>query len=209
MGGRRWTKGENRALMDGVGVFSVAWFCKQAGPTGSYPSAPTRSRKAIYNHAARLLGRGGLKRGTQDLEQAGRETGYTRRQILRAQRALAQKWKRLSPRGDYLITFEQLDEIVGWLQQDYWCPKLHLYGCVNCGDNRKPTRGNGKCPKCYWLLRNLSQKHGIPTNLNQLRVYVQSLDDQSALMRLIREHLERGWGLTVKQTKYLIAISSS
>ncbi len=209
MGGRAWTKKEDRALMDGIGVFSIAWFRKQAGRTGSYQSAPYRSRDAIYRHARKLIGPGGLKRGTHSLRQASLETGYNRAQIIRAQQALGQKWKRLSPRGDYLITFEQLDEIVGWLRTGYWCVELRLYGCVNCGDDRKPTRGNGQCPKCYWRLRNLAKKSGIPTRLSLLRAFVQSLDDQRAQMRLIREYLERGWGLTEIQIRHLIAISSS
>lgn len=203
MGGRRWTKKEDRALLDGIGVFSIAWFRRQAGKTGDYPSAPLRSAAAIYNRACLILGPGGLTRGTHSLKGAERETGYTRDQILRAQRALGQKWKRLSARGHYLITFEQLDEIVEWLKHDYWCCPLRLYGCTNCGDDRHPSRGNGQCPKCYWRLRRLARRLGIPTQRADLVRVVQTLDGGELQVRRIREYLERKWGLTETQLRYL------
>lgn len=206
MSGRPWTKDEDRALLDGAGVFSINWFRKKAGPTDTYPTAPNRSRGAIYRRAERILGKGGLTRGTNTLMQAAKETGYTREQILRAQRACNQKWKRLSPRGPYLITFEQLDEMIGWLRQDYWCKKLRLYGCVNCGDSDRPSRGKGLCPRCYFKTRRVSISFRVPWRRGALVELVQGLDETRAEVRVIRDHLERGWGLTEDQIKTLIAI---
>lgn len=204
MAGRRWTKKEDRSLLDGAGVFSIAWFRRKAGNSYRYPNAPKRSRMAVYRRAQRLLGRGGLTRGTYTLVQASRETSYDRSQILRAQHALNQKWKRLSPRGPFLITFDQLDEILGWLQQDYWCSKLRLYGCVNCGANGRPSRGRGQCPKCFWRIRRLTRRLGFPTATPVLSALVESCLDNAPLgmrasLQRASEHLGRGWALTEEQ----------
>ena len=206
MSGRPWTKDEDRALLDGAGVFSINWFRKKAGPTDTYPTSPNRSRYAIYRRAERILGKGGLTRGTNTLMQAANETGYTREQILRAQRACNQKWKRLSPRGPFLITYEQLDEMVGWLRQDYWCKTLRLYGCVNCGADRRPSRGKGLCPRCYFKTRRLCRAHRLPWRLRALTAMVQGLDETRSEVRVIQDHVERGWGLTEKQIKILAVI---
>jgi len=210
MGGRRWTKKEDDALFDGIGVFSIPWFQRKAGKSYDYPHAPLRSRKAIYSRAARRLGTGSLTRGTHTLIAAARETGYSRGQIQRAQSALNQKWKRLSTRGPYLITFDQLDEIIGWLRQDYWCMKLHLYGCVNCGDKQRPSAGMGLCQWCYRRLRGLLRRLDLPTQPKKILILMQSMDEPPLEMRAFvqraKADLGRGWSLDEKQIRTLAAM---
>ena len=215
MPGRRWTKKEDAALLDGVGVFSLAWFRRRAGTSYDMPSAPLRSPAAVYMRAARLIGSSSLTRGTHTLKDAARSTGYTIEQLQRAQQALSQKWKRLSPRGPYLITFDQLDEIVGWLRQDYWCKKLRLYGCVNCGDNHSPPRGMGLCARCYRRLRRILTLAGLPRRLPGLVSMLQgiALDEVPTEMRAFissaQRNLDRGWSLTEKQIRILISLRIS
>lgn len=206
--GKRWTKTQDAALLDGVGVFSLAWFRKRSGQSYDYPHALRRSRMAVYNRATRLIGSGSLTRGTSTLAEAERETGYAAEQLQRAQAALNQKWKRLSPRGPYLITFDQLDEVVGWLRNDYWCAKLRLYGCVNCGDNHKPARGMGLCQRCYHRTRRILSRLGLPKRLTDLSSVVQALDgltpEVRAFVDMALKHLERGWSLTENQIQTLL-----
>lgn len=213
MPGRRWAKKEDAALLDGVGVFSLAWFRKHAGSSHDYPYAPPRSEAAVKMRAARLIGSGSLTRGTHTLAQAARETGYAREQIQRAQSALNQKWKRLSPRGPYLITFDQLDEIVGWLRQDYWCVRLRLYGCVNCGDNHNPPRGMGLCRRCYKRIRRILNAAGLPRRPSGMLDVVQSLDvampEVRAFSDVVLRQLERRWSLTESQIQELLTIQKS
>lgn len=211
--GRRWTKKEDAALLDGVGVFSIGWFRKKAGVSFGYPNAPLRSRDAVCQRARRLLGSKSLTRGTYNLTQAARETGYAREQLQRAQTALNQKWKRLSPRGRFLITFDQLDEMIGWLRQDYWCAQLRLYGCVNCGDSHGSSLGMGLCNRCYPRIRRLLRSFRFPTRRDQLLEFVQNLDAPPGEMQryLIRarHNLERGWSMTDEQIRILAKITTS
>ena len=78
--GNRWTRQEDQLLLDGAGVFAIDWFQRKT----------ERTRKAIYQRAFDLYGRGGLSRGTFSLQRAATETGYSRSQLQRAQRALGQ-----------------------------------------------------------------------------------------------------------------------
>lgn len=208
---RHWTKEEDASLLDGVGVFSIQWFRKRAGKTLDYENSPLRSRLAIYKRAKRLIKSGSLTRGTYTLIEAARETGYAREQLQRAQAALNQKWKRLSPRGPFLITFDQLEELTGWLRQDYWCTALRLYGCVNCGDAHKPPRGMGLCQTCYWRIRRALQSFELPTRRDHLLRFVQSLDapqfEVQSYLAKARQHLERGWAPTEDHIRIIHEVS--
>ncbi len=193
--GDRWTRQEDQLLLDGAGVFAVEWFQRKT----------ERTRKSIYRRAFDLYGRGGLSRGTYSLERAADETGYSPSQLLRAQSALGQKWKRLSAPASYLITVEQLDDLIGWLQHDYWCSRLRLYGCVNCGSDKRPARGMGLCPKDYWQIRRLCTKLELPRSVCRLLELVVHLDSPAPEMRALGERLHKGWGPTIKQVKGLAA----
>jgi hypothetical protein len=200
---RRWEKKEDDALLDGVGVFSIAWFRRHVGRSYDYPNAPYRSAYAIYNRLSELIGTKSLTRGAYTLRKASLETGYTREQIKRAQSALGQKWKRLSPRGPFLITFDQLDEMSSWLKSDYWCGELKLYGCVNCGDAHRPQFSLGLCNKCFNRIYYRLKRLGLPTQRKNLLTTIQALDDSSkevqACLRKAVTNLGRGWSVTDEQ----------
>lgn len=213
MGGRRWTPKEDRALLDGVGTFALNWFRKKSGKTHVYPNSPDRTRKAIYYRAGIVNGKGGLTRGTYTLRQATTDTGYAKEQLQRAQSALGQKWKRLSRRGSFMITLEQLEEMCEWLKQDYWCKKLRLYSCVNCGSNRHASRGQGLCKKCYFKIRRLAKSLRLPDRVDSLiELIMSSLDstpqEVRGFLENARRQLERGWALTENQIRQLASISS-
>lgn len=191
-GNRPWTREEDQLLLDGAGVFAVHWFERKIG----------RSTDAIYRRAYDLYG-GGLSRGTHTLLGAARETGYGPSQLLRGQRALNQKWKRLSVNGPYLITFDQLTELTDWLRQDYWCQKLRLYGCVNCGSDDRPPRGKGLCSRDYERIRYLCRTHQLPSSLSLLSELSQALDGNGSEVRALRERLDKGWGPTEQQVMML------
>ena len=193
-----WTKREDQVLIDGAGVFAIAWFERKLG----------RSRDAIESRARKVCGPGGLCRGTHSLRSMMRETGYTQSQVLRARTALDQKWKRLGPRGQYLITFEQQNEMVGWLRHDYWCPRLRLYSCVNCGGSQRPPKGMGLCLTCYWKVRNATSAAGRPQGLRSLRAMVESVEKGTVGMRILRDQVAKGRGPTVGQLGELLAALS-
>ena len=156
---KRWTTGEEQALLQGVGVYGLTWFRQKCGDANDWPNAPQgRSRKAVYSKARRLYGSGGLTRGAYSVNQIIRITGYSRTQIRRAMKALAQKWKRLSPRGAYLIYEEQFLDLCQWLGTDYWAPLHRRYNCIWCHKTKFPHKGKGLCVGCYrryvkWLER--------------------------------------------------------
>lgn len=97
-----------------------------------------------------MTGRGSLGRGSYALRQLMRSTGYDSSQLRRAARALNQKWKRLHPRGPFIITEEQRDELIIWLKHDYWAVGSRLYCCLHCTTDVKPHRALGLCSRCYW-----------------------------------------------------------
>jgi len=129
---KRWTESEEQALLQGIGVYGIAWFRKNSGNSYDWPNAlQGRTADACYSKARRMFGGGGLTRGSYSIEKIIRITGYSKTQIRRAMRALMQKWKRLSPTGSYLIYEEQFQDLVEWLSDDYW---LHYIDCtIACG----------------------------------------------------------------------------
>lgn len=170
---RRWTKIEDQALLDGIGTFGIQWLV--AHTSSPRPGVPHRSVGAIYARACFLFGSGGLLRGAYTLRQLERESGYSKTQLLRAMGALGQKWRRLSPKGVYLISDEQVDELYVWLRHDYWCPKLHLYACSCCGERTKPPRGLGLCSVCYWRYRRKCEELGLPVRVRDAWAIVRKL----------------------------------
>lgn len=170
--GRRWTEAEKRALLQGVGAYGIAWFKKQGGDAYDWPNALSgRSAKACYNQATRLFGGGGLSRGSYSVRQICENTGYSRTQIIRAMKALAQKWKRLSPTGSYIIYEEQYQDIVGWLMRDYWAAKHRLYNCLWCHKTIFQHKGWGLCLRCYMRYVRRLKRMGMPNNSGLLLKY--------------------------------------
>lgn len=161
---RRWTKRECHKLRQGVSVYGLAWF----------PKHLKRSIQAVRNKAARLYGPGGLRRGAYTLSGACEFTGYTVEQLRLAQYALAQKWKRQSKTGPYLIYEDQLTELVAWLKRGYWCRKFHLYSCIWCTTEGMPHRALGLCKKCYQSYVAYNKRHKLPTQIKILLTTVKS-----------------------------------
>lgn len=174
---KRWTKKQEQALLQGVGIYGLIWFRKHSGKSYDWVNAPDRSIKAIYNKAYRLYGNGGLTRGAYTVRQISRLTGYSRTQIRRAMRALAQKWKRLSANGAYLIYEEQLLDLTQWLGTDYWSKQHRLYNCLWCHKTKFEHKGKGLCFRCYRRYIKTLERSNLPR-------------DNKELLSLIREHIE-------------------
>jgi len=159
---RRWTKAEEMALFNGVSISGVSWFARHTG----------RTIDAVYAKLRHEYGPGGLTRGAYTLFELYKRTGYSRCQFERARLALNQKWKRLGPRGAHLITEEQQEEMVAWLQHDYWSARLRRYTCVWCSTTSRPAKGLGLCGKCYYRYRRFCEKHGIPVSPQEQAQYL-------------------------------------
>ena len=149
---QRWTPKQLKELLDGIGSFGWQVLQRRTG---------ARSRPAITQKIKREFGGGGITRGSYSLEQAMAETGYARTQLIRAAKALNQRWPRTSKGGNYLITEVQLEEMAAWLSQDYWARKQHLYACLDCGTRVRPHRGGGLCAACYSHNRRLAAAVGM------------------------------------------------
>lgn len=108
-----------------------------------------RTPAALRAKLRRMIGANTLRRGSYSVRQLVAGTGYQPEQFRRAAQALNQKWKRLHPQGPFLITEEQRDELITWLQHDYWAPLYRLYCCLFCTTEVRPHRALGLCERCY------------------------------------------------------------
>ena len=168
----RWTKTGKQSLLQGTGIYGISWFRKSGGNSYDWPNAPKgRSAAACYSQARRLFGGGGLSRGSYSVSEIVRKTGYSKTHIRRAMRALAQKWKRLSPRGSYLIYEEQYLDIIDWLMKDYWAPIHRLYNCIWCHRTNYPHEGKGLCSRCYQRYMQRLRRMGLPSDGQILMQY--------------------------------------
>jgi len=189
--GRRWSKREERALLHGVGIYGVAWFQKNTGDGCCWPGAPKgRTRQAVYSKARRLYGAGGFSRGVYTLRRLSRDTGYGASHFHRAMRACAQKWKRTSPRGRYLICEDQVAELVAWLQADYWGKRHRLYNCGWCGSVSQAHYAQGLCRCCYQRYAHRLCRAGLPVAGKELTValkrWIQQVGRQDFLESVVR-----------------------
>jgi hypothetical protein len=91
-----------------------------------------------------------------------RTTGYGRTHFLRAQQALNQQWRRLSPRGSWLITEEQAEEIIEWLKTDHWSKAKRLDACLWCSTTAEPMHALGLCRHDYLRYRRMCRTLGLP-----------------------------------------------
>ena len=154
---KRWTKTEESILLQGIGPNSIDWLCRKL----------KKSRAAIDSKLYRMFG-GGISRGTYSLSELMSLTGYGRSQILRARKALKQKWKRTSTKGHFLITDDQLEEIGAWLGLDYWSKPHRLYKCLWCGKAEYCHKSYGLCTKCYLEYARLLHKLDFPMAISKL-----------------------------------------
>ena len=95
-------------------------------------------------------------------DQLACDSGYSRGHILRGRDALRQQWRRLSPRGTWLISEEQADNIIVWLRSDHWSKAKLLDGCLWCGTALVPMHALGLCRRDYVLYRKKCQELSIP-----------------------------------------------
>ena len=166
--GQAWSKKEVLDLWNAVGSYSLAWIQRHTEQPFLFPNAPKhRSAQAVYKKVRLELGHGGLTRGAWTINRMEKYTGYSRSQLIRAQQALRQRWQRLGPRGWFLVTQEQLEELIGWLVHDYWSQKHRLYGCVWCTTETTALKGSGLCQRCFWKHRRLCLRLGLPTKLSE------------------------------------------
>lgn len=207
---RRWSREATNSLLDGVGAFGLEWFRRRGGASYDYPNAPVkRSRAAVYAKAHREFGEGGLTRGVRTLHELSAQTGYTRGQLRRAGHALNQKWKRLGPRGAHLISDEQAEEILTWLQHDFWSKSLHLYACLHCGTSNRPHRAAGLCGRCYYRYRRRCLDLGLPAGLREQVALILRLDKQpgvEAKLLDMSRRLEHGKALGLNELDWLIML---
>lgn len=188
--GRRWSKREEQALLHGVGIYGVAWFQKNTGNGLDWPEAPAgRTRRAVYAKAWRLYGRGGFSRGVYTLRRLVRESGYGVSHLRRAMRACAQKWKRTSPRGRYLICEDQADELLSWLRGDYWGKRHHLYNCSWCGSTQRGHYAQGLCQRCYQRYIRRLYRAGLPIRGKELHMAIRRWGQQMGKRDFLEEAL--------------------
>lgn len=167
---KRWTRDEDRALLEGTGSFGLSWFAKRVGTSYEFPGAPKRSPEALYARARTLWGKGGLTRGSYSESHLARESGYSRSQLRRARKALRHSYRRLSPKGQFLISDDQRVDIYDWLSRDFWSKSLHRYNCAWCHSATRPHKGAGLCIICYYRLRRLTARLGVPSSIPALLV---------------------------------------
>ena len=169
---KRWTKREAKQLLMGAGAFGVSWLQGQTGPAYEWPNAPQHRSYYAMKSKAHRMELGGFTRGSFSLDAVMCRTGYTRKQLFRAMAALNQKWKRTGPRGPYLVTDDQLDEIVEWLRHDFWCKSKHLYSCLWCSGEKRRHEGLGLCVSCFWKHLKLCLALGVPSGVKQQKELV-------------------------------------
>jgi len=186
---KRWTKQEERTLLQGIGVYGLSWFRAHCGDANNWPNVlGGRSIHAVYAKARRLYGQGGLTRGSYTVTQIVQSTGYSRTQVLRAMRALAQKWKRLSPNGAYLIHEDQYDDLTHWLGKDYWSKKHRLYNCLWCHQHSREHEAKGLCLQCYSRYVKTLERQQLPI-------------DNKALLELVRERVSDNQKIVLQLTR--------
>lgn len=98
------------------------------------------------------------------MAEVARFSGFTLSHLRRAGRALQQKWLRTGPRGTYLLTEDQREELLAWLRTDYWSKKHRLYTCTWCAGVRRPHRWGGLCSRCAPRYRARFRRAGLPSS---------------------------------------------
>jgi hypothetical protein len=166
---RRWTEDEKRAVFDGVGTQGWSVLQRRAGDSYTEPHLPPgRSVEAIRRQIRRMCG-SGARRGAITLHRLAQVTGYHPSQLRRAQKALNQSWQRMSKRGFYLISEDQVMDLMAWLVHDFWNAGKRLYCCVWCSTSSRPHRSGGLCGRCFFRYRRKCLENGLPTSLKAQR----------------------------------------
>lgn len=197
--GEAWSKSDKRVLFDSIGV--QGWSVVQRKTGG-------RSKDAVRAVMRREYGSGGITRGSYQLSEAERETGYSSTQLRRAADALNLRWKRSARGGNYLITGDQLEEMAGWLAHDYWSTKLKLYACHECGEREREHFARGFCVACYRRLARQAKRWGLPFCAAEVQKMVQVYQADPRVARL-QIHTGQGRGLRSTDLEVLRALCAS
>lgn len=96
---RKWTSADKKALLDGVGVRSASFVQRKTG---------NRSQRALAMKLSRLTGGASLSRGAWSLREACAYLGCHPTTLKLIRDELCQQWGRLTTKGNYMITEEQL-----------------------------------------------------------------------------------------------------
>lgn len=201
---RLWGKRERLDLLTGVGAYGWIWFEQRF---------PGRSQAALRAKLQREVGSGSFTRGAYTRASVANNTGYSIEQLKRAQEALGQKWHRLSARGPYIITEEQVEDLCRWLRHDYWSVRHHRYSCCWCAGGDRPPFALGFCRRCYYSYRRLCARlllpSALPTQLRMVQFLRQSLHDDKVLANLEARlakgvGADRSWlfGLTIRAREW-------
>ena len=193
---RRWSRHETQAFLDGIGTAGIAWLRRRGGAAYGWPHAPKeRSRAAVYQKARRLYGGGGVTRGAYSVRAACRLSGYDRSHLRRAQLALAQKWRRTTPGGRYLIYEDQLDDVLAWLAHDYWSKRHRLHVCLWCGLGVRPHKAAGLCVRCCDRYFTGLARAGLPRQPGELLIRVRAILGDSSDWPRVERSLQAGRAL--------------
>lgn len=194
------------ALTDGAGRLSMDWLRRKAGQPHDWPNSPKkRSRDAIYSQSRRIHGQGGLTRGSYTLSYLIDSTGYSRTHILRAQIALSQQWRRLTPNGSWLITEDQTEEIIDWLKTDHWSKAKRLDGCLWCSTDTAPMHALGLCRRDYVRYRATCRRLGLPIRPKDQVALVMAIGCPVKML----ERIERGIALDAEHLDEIAAFDDS
>lgn len=182
----RWSKQEKLALLTDSSEASLSTLLRHA----------KRSESAVRSKAYREWGCASLTRGTMSLAEVSRVTGYNWRQLRRAQLALRQRWGRLKRGGRYMISDEQVTELLTWLKSDYWSKPTRSYACLWCGTTQENHRSLGLCETCYHQYRTAARTLGIWTlTKSELQELIKSVATEGDPLRRALVDLQRGAAL--------------
>lgn len=153
---KHWTEKQEMYLTIGSSAYGIEWLRTKSAVLNGKKSYK-RSINAIRCKAYRMRLKG-LNTGAKSLKELIETTGYSKSQLFRAQRAMNQKWLRSSKKGNYLITIDQIEELLDWLKEDYWCKSKRLYNCVYCGSHNKKHVSFGLCRNCLKVFKNICNR---------------------------------------------------
>lgn len=181
-------------MFSGVGICGWSMLQRKAGDSYDDPSLPPgRSIEAVRRQVRRMCG-SGVRRGAISLRKLAEVSRYHPSQLLRARKALNQSWQRMSKRGTYLISEDQVMDLMAWLLHDFWNAKHRLYGCAWCATSSRPHRLGGLCGRCYWRYRRRCLANGIPGSLREQKKLVDRMVLDCANVRVHAKFLEAAQG---------------
>lgn len=169
-----------------------------------FPSRPLQSVAELFEKVRHQCLDGPAGRETFNFAQVVRETGYQKTQLLRAQAALDQHWARERPQRSFVITADQLLDMLVWLSHDYWSKALHVYRCLWCGEYKKRHKGQGLCLRCYRKYVRRCRALGLPHQVRALSGFKRFLDRKPGrIPQEIQRRISRGWALSEEHLTWL------